>query len=266
VLLLVHGLCLSDQQWRRNEAEGLTGHGEVLADALGYTPVYLRYNSGLHTSTNGRELSEQLSGLLSDWPVPVEELSVVAHSMGGLVVRSAADHALKLDRAWLKQLQNLVFLGTPHHGAPLERIGHWLHLALDKMPYTRPFTRLGRLRSAGITDLRFGHVQDEDWQGLDPHEKRPDSRQPVPLPEEVTCYTIAATLAEERGLLADRLLGDGLVPLYSALGHHDEDHHALGFSPVAQRIFYSMGHLELLHKTRVSDQLLHWLAPESSST
>lgn len=87
VLLLVHGLCMNDLQWRaRQNGDGADGdiveHGEALAAALGYTPVYLRYNSGLHTSQNGRELSAQLEQLVTHWPTPIEELTVVAHSMG----------------------------------------------------------------------------------------------------------------------------------------------------------------------------------------
>jgi hypothetical protein len=127
VLLLVHGLCMNDLQWQRAGHD----HGAHLAQALGYTPVYLRYNTGQHTSTNGQALAERLEALLQDWPVPVQELSVLAHSMGGLVVRAACHSAATAGQHWPAALRHMVFLGTPHHGAPLERAGHWVDVLLD---------------------------------------------------------------------------------------------------------------------------------------
>ena len=50
LLVLVHGLCMNDLLWMRKGHD----HGAALARDLGYTPVYLHYNSGLHISTNGR--------------------------------------------------------------------------------------------------------------------------------------------------------------------------------------------------------------------
>lgn len=117
VLLLIHGLCMNDLQWRTQHNGQLLDHGAALAAALGYTPVYLRYNSGLHISQNGHELAAQLEQLLAYWPVPIDELTVVAHSMGGLLIRSAVNAAQQAQLQWPKRLKNIVFLGTPHHGA-----------------------------------------------------------------------------------------------------------------------------------------------------
>jgi len=93
VLVLIHGLCMNDLQWRAQHDGGTVDHGEALAAALGYTPIYLRYNSGLHISQNGHALAAELEQLTGHWPVPVEEISVVAHSMGGLLARSAVHTA-----------------------------------------------------------------------------------------------------------------------------------------------------------------------------
>jgi hypothetical protein len=259
IMLLVHGLCMNDL-WRHARHKGHeVEHGNALAAALGYTPVYLRYNSGLHTSSNGRELSTQLEQLVRNWPTPVQELSVVAYSMGGLLTRSAFHYAEEANLRWPSHLKNIVFLGTPHHGTSLEKLGNWLHALLGGTPYTRPFTRLARLRSAGITDLRYGHVLDEDWHGHDRFHRRPDSRQLLPLPEGVACYTVAATLANRRSTLANRLLGDGLVPLHSALGHHEKAQRKLLFANESHRVFYQMDHMELLHSPRVIRQIQQWL-------
>ena len=257
LLLLVHGLSMNDTQWRRSGHD----HGEFLAQALGCTPVYLRYNTGLHTSTNGRELAMQLERLVAAWPVPLERITIVGHSMGGLVARSAVQVAREAGQRWPGLLRELVFLGTPHHGAPLERAGHGVDLLLASSSHTAPFARLGKIRSAGITDLRHGHVQDADWQGRDRFESADDHRVPLPLPEGVACFTVAATLAGQRGLLADRLTGDGLVPLRSALGQHDEPARRLVFAKDSQHIVYRTGHLDLLSSDKVAAQLLAWLRP-----
>jgi pimeloyl-ACP methyl ester carboxylesterase len=259
VLLLIHGLCMNDLQWQTREGDHVIDHGAALA-ALGYTPIYLRYNTGLHVSENGSVLARQIHELVAHWPVAVKEISVVAHSMGGLVMRSALVSAAQARLRWPGLLKNIVFLGTPHHGAPLERAGNWVDVILGSTPYTKPFTRLARLRSAGITDLRYGHVVDEDWRGHDRFHRKPDQRHHVPLTQAVACYAIAATLGAKRGKLADRLLGDGLVPLQSALGEHDDPHRTLGFAKDSQLIIYRTSHLQLLSRAQVTRQLIKWLS------
>jgi pimeloyl-ACP methyl ester carboxylesterase len=257
--LLIHGLCMNDLQWRCGPPEQIVDHGVALASALGYTPVYLRYNSGLHVSQNGQELSLKLQQLLDCWPQRVQELTVVAHSMGGLLTRSAFHHARQVGLCWPDHLKNIVFLGTPHHGAPLERAGNWVDVLLGSTQYSRPFARLAQLRSAGITDLRYGHLLEADWQGRERFQKHPDRRQPLPLPAGVRCYALGATLAAKRGLLADRLTGDGLVPLRSALGQHDDPARSLAFAADSQSILYRTNHLDLLRSEAVTRQLLLWL-------
>ena len=261
LLLMIHGLCMNDLQWHTRSAGQTVDHGQAVAAALGYTPVYLRYNTGLHTSQNGHALADQLEVLLSAWPVEVCELSVLGHSMGGLVIRSAVHSARSRGLAWPARLKHIVFLGTPHHGAPLERAGHWVDIVLGSTRYSAPFARLGQLRSAGITDLRHGHVRDEDWQGHDRFQHRADMRQPLPLPDGVACHALAATTAARRSPAADRLVGDGLVPLRSALGQHAQRRHRLAFAKQSQCIVYRTGHLALLSSPEVTQQILRWLAP-----
>ncbi|MDO9134578.1 alpha/beta hydrolase [Hydrogenophaga sp.] len=256
LLLMLHGLCMNDTQWLRAGHD----HGAFLAQALGCTPVYVRYNSGLHTSLNGRELAGQLERLVAQWPT-LESITVLGHSMGGLLARAAVFYGRQMGHRWPAQLKHLVFLGTPHHGAPLERAGHGVDVLLSASPFTLPFTQLGMLRSAGITDLRHGHVLDDDWQGRGRFDSPHDHRVPLPLPEGVACFTVAATLAPQRGLMADRLTGDGLVPLRSALGQHDEAARRLVFAKDSQRTVYRTGHLELLSSPVVAQQLVQWLAP-----
>lgn len=260
VLLMLHGLCMNDLQWSQKTSEGATvDHGQALAVALNATPVYLRYNSGLHISDNGQQLATQLDALLKNWPVPVTRLVMLAHSMGGLVARSAVDVAQRQAQPWLQVLRQIIFLGTPHHGAPLERAGYWLHALLNSTPFSAPFSALARLRSAGVTDLRYGHVREQDWKGRDRFADGGDHRTTLALPAGVDCYAVAATLAAKRSRLADRLVGDGLVPLRSALGQHEQMARALHFDPRRQAVFLHTGHLELLSSTAVQAQLLKWL-------
>lgn len=259
VLMVIHGLCMNERQWNSQQAGEPVNHAELLGAALGHTPVYVRYNSGLHVSENGHLLARHLHLLVQHWPVPVTELSVLAHSMGGLVTRSALFAASQAGISWPAVLKNIVFLGTPHHGSPLERAGNWVDVVLGSTPYSRPFAKLGQLRSAGVTDLRYGHVLDADWQGHDRFRRKPDSRVHLPLPSDVACFAVAATTSAKRSPLADRLVGDGLVPLHSALGQHDDPQRCLNFAPDHQYLAYRTSHLALLSSPAVARQLLTWL-------
>ncbi|MGZ8292233.1 MAG: esterase/lipase family protein [Telluria sp.] len=256
LLILVHGLCRTDLQWRRASHHD---HGTALARELGYTALYLHYNSGRHISVNGRELAALLDQLVAAWPGPIEEIAILAHSMGGLVARSACHYAEQDGSRWRARLRHLVFLGTPHHGAPLERHGNWLTAVLGRSMVTAPFARLGELRSAGITDLRYGNLVDEDWLGRDRFHHGDELPLPVPLPRRVRCYTIAGTTGRRQGDIRDRLLGDGLVPLDTALGRHDDPARTLAFPASHQWIGFGMHHLDLLSRPEVYAQLRHWL-------
>ncbi|WP_233259711.1 GPI inositol-deacylase [Ramlibacter sp. WS9] len=252
VLLLVHGLCMTDHQWTRDGHD----HGQALAEAGGWTPVYARYNTGRHISTNGAEMAAQVEQLLDGWPVPVEDFAVIGHSMGGLVMRSALQSALHAGMRWPAKLRRLVFLGTPHHGAPLERGGNWLHRGLGVSPYVAPFTRLSGLRSFGITDLRHGNLQEQDW--ADDRFTHRDTRAALPLPSGVACYAIAGTLGEGR---TDEWLGDGLVPLASALGRHSKPTRDLHIPASRQWVARGVNHLDLLASDAVYRRLKRWLGP-----
>jgi len=257
LLVLIHGLCMNDLQWSCNGHS----HGAALASALGCTPVYLHYNSGQHVSINGHALARLLESLVEQWPQPVERVALLGHSMGGLLARSAVHYGMQANHRWVARLTDMVFLGTPHHGAPLERAGNWVDIVLGATPYAAPFARLGKVRSAGITDLRHGYLLDEDWVGRDRFARRADRRQPVPLPEGVRCAAVAASLGPPGGGLKQRLLGDGLVPLDSALGQHADPLRCLHFPEERQWVGYGINHLQLLEHPQVFAQLLRWLGP-----
>jgi pimeloyl-ACP methyl ester carboxylesterase len=234
-LVLLHGLCMNEAQWRRDGAD----FPAALA-RLGYRPLGLRYNSGRAIWRNGADLAALLDGV----PGP---LTLLGHSMGGLVARSAIAQAGR--RRWARRLQALVTLGTPHLGAPLERGGQQVQQLLAVSAYSRPLAALAARRSAGIRDLRHGSLLEADAGAA--------SR--LALPDGVACYAVAATTAKKPSGPPARWLGDGLVPVASALGQHREAARRLAFTDTA--LFTGLGHLALQTDPAVLAQLQDWLAP-----
>ncbi|MEA2443235.1 MAG: hypothetical protein QOJ12_527, partial [Thermoleophilales bacterium] len=152
--VFVHGLCETDESWR-----GV--YGSNLRDELGYTPVYARYNTGLHVWDNGQRLAAMLDDLIANWPARVDEVILVGHSMGGLVSRSACFYGEADGHAWTSQLKHVFCLGTPHLGAPLEHAAGRAGRALARLPETRPFASAIEARSAGVKDLGFGNCVED---------------------------------------------------------------------------------------------------------
>lgn len=256
LLVLVHGLCMNDMQWRRTGHD----HGAMLEEVAGWSPVYVRYNTGRHVSTNGLQLAQQIERLVQQWPIPVESIAIVGHSMGGLVARSAVACAEAAGMPWRVKLQSMVHLGTPHHGAVLERGGNWVQMLLEVSPYAASLARLAAVRSDGITDLRFGNVVEADWRtGRHGHR---DTRAVTPLPASVRCYAVAGTLATQ-GL--GTAIGDGLVTVASALGRHRSPSRNLRFPSANVLEVPGAGHLDLLRDARVARQLRLWLRRSRSS-
>lgn len=280
VLVMIHGLCMNDLQWSpAAAAAGTVGKkprsgvgcdvAALLARSLGYTPVYLHYNSGLHTSVNAAQLSGLLEQLLQAWPQPVTDLTLLCHSMGGLLARSACHQAEQSGAAWRSKLINLIFLGTPHHGAPLERLGNWVDTLLGSNLTTRPFAKIAQMRSCGITDLRYGHVLASSWEGKDRFQRSPDEREPLPLPPAVgpgavNCYAVAATTAAESARPGSSSPGDGLVSIASALGQHAENRHCLAFSAQNLWVAHGVNHMAMLKHPDVGVQLVRWLSTAGS--
>ncbi len=252
VLVLVHGSSMTDLQWLRRGHD----HGAQLERDLGWSAVYVRYNSGLHVSVNGRQLAALLEQLVASWPVKVEKIALLGFSMGGLVARSACHYAELEGSSWRRSLHALICMGTPHHGSPVERAGSWVETLLGVNRYSAPISRLGRLRSAGVTDLRFGYVIDEHWHGRERFAFGPDARAAVPLRRKTRCYTIAASQSKGPG---KRLRGDGLVEVVSALGHAPGKL-GLDFPKEHQRVVFGATHLDLLNSPEAYAALREWLS------
>lgn len=253
VVVFIHGCCMTDAQWNRTGHD----HSVALERDRDITAVHVFYNSGLHISHNGRALGPLLEDLVRRWPVPVEELSLVGHSMGGLVARSACHYGETSGESWRGLVRRLVCLGSPHHGAVLERGGNWADVLLGISPYSAPFARLSRIRSAGVTDLRYGNVVDEHWAGRDRFALHGDQREELSLPAGVATYLVAGTLSEQ---LSPRLRSDGLVSVDSALGRHHSPKLMLDVPEAHGAVFYGTGHLALLSSPAVYEALSRWFS------
>jgi pimeloyl-ACP methyl ester carboxylesterase len=211
LVVFLHGLCENERFWwygaEKSWGDPGVTYGSLLRDDRDWTPLYVHYNTGLHVSDNGQRLAEYLETLVDRWPVPVTEIALVGHSMGGLVARSAAHRAADDGLAWHAALRHIVGLGTPHLGAPLER---WVNAgthAMARLPETRPFAVWLNRRSVGIKDLRYGAVIEDDWLGFDADERLIDRCTPALLLPGVAYSMVSATLSQRSdGALAHDLL------------------------------------------------------------
>ena len=255
ILLMIHGACMNDLQWTRKDHN----HGKIIATELNKTPIYLKYNSGLHISSNGKNLNNLLEKLVKNWPVPIEELIIIAHSMGGLVSRSALYYGEQNQKRWTKHVKKIVFLGTPHHGSYVERTGNYLDLILESIHYAKPFARLGKIRSAGVTDLRYGNLIDEDWKDDHRFEIKNDKRRNIQLSKQIEFYTIAAVIGNETTSLSTQILGDTLVDVKSALGQHKNPNKNLNFKKENIWISYDCNHLDLISNPKILNKIKVWL-------
>lgn len=245
--VFVHGLCGTEHSWDERGRDESVCYGARLEADLGYTPVYLRYNTGLHVSQNGRALSALLERAVAAWPAPVTEIALVGHSMGGLVVRSACHYGAASGARWTPAVRHVVCLGAPHQGAPLEQATAVLGRALAALPETRPFAELIGRRSAGIQDLRSGSLVDEDWMGGDASGPVPGDPAGVPFLEGARYSFVAVTLTSDPEHPLGRALGDLLVRVPSASG-------------ASVTHLGGMHHLDLLHRREVYELLRDRLA------
>jgi hypothetical protein len=263
--VFVHGLGETEHSWRPGrDSVDQVSYGDALREALGYTPVYLRYNSGRHISDNGRELAGLLGDLTAAWPASVEELLLVGHSMGGLTIRSACHHGRAASEAWVGAVRHVFYLGSPHLGAPLARGARVLSWALAKAPETRGFAPMVNGPSAGIKDLRFGYILEEDWSDCHGETCLRDHRHDAPLLEGAHHYAISVTVTTDPSHPVGRLVGDLLVQPASAHGRRRRHQH-VAFPVDGGRQLGGMHHLDLLRHRDVWAEMQSLLHPSLQS-
>jgi len=255
--VFIHGLCESDEAWLLGAARHIP-YGFRLQAELGYTPLYVRYNTGLHISENGRRLARLLDLVVERWPVEVHEISLIGHSMGGLVARSACHYSD--GRPWCARVRHVFTLGSPHLGAPLEQAANAASHLLARLPETRALLATPlNLRSAGIKDLRYGYLVDECWRDQDCDAFLRNTAREIPFLRTAHHYFVCATVTRRPDALAGRIIGDLLVLRPSAWAQ-----------PRGQRLRFPVehyshvgatNHFQLLNHPAIYRQIRRWMAP-----
>ncbi|HJR89696.1 MAG TPA: alpha/beta hydrolase [Aeromicrobium sp.] len=262
VVLFLHGLCESDESWALGERSTGSTYAQRIKDDTDGTPVFIRYNTGLRVSENGKHLDWLIRQLVASWPTDVTRITLVGHSMGGLVVRAATNHATASGQTWQHLVRDVICLGTPHTGAALEKVAHMGSRVLHFFPESRPFGAILNARSGGIFDLRHGYITKEEWEGQDLTQLWGlDRIAAAPLPQAEYHFVIATLGATKRHPFST-ILGDLLVHFSSAAG--------IGRSGAVvdgARLEYlpSTHHFALLNHPRIADWLVQWLTARESA-
>jgi pimeloyl-ACP methyl ester carboxylesterase len=251
VVVFVHGLSENEAYWNRaarprteprREDPDKRSYGDRL-EGEGWTPVYLRLNTGLPIAENGVAMSALMVRLVESWPGDVRRLALVGHSMGGLILRAACAVTTESETPWTDLVTDVVCLGTPHLGAPLERVVHRGVAALGRVPEAAPFGRILEYRSTGILDLRHGLAR--DVQNL------PRARYRL----------VSATLTRSPRSVTSSTLGDYLVPYASALGRRRNGEEMF---PGAETLHVpSADHFDLLNHDDIYAAIREWLRDRS---
>jgi pimeloyl-ACP methyl ester carboxylesterase len=251
VVVFVHGLSENEAYWNRSARPRTEARREVpdrrsYGDRLegeGWTPVYLRVNTGLPIAENGVAMAAVLDRLVQAWPTDVRRLAIVGHSMGGLIARAACAVSTDNETPWTDLVTDVICLGTPHLGAPLERVVNKGVAALGRIPEAAPFGRILEYRSTGILDLRHGLAR--DVQNL------PNARYRL----------VSATLTRSPRSVTSATIGDYLVPYASALGRRPDGEEMF---PGAETLHVpSADHFDLLNHDDIYAAIREWLRDRS---
>ena len=264
ISVFLHGLATTEWLWSLSSQEHYgdpaVTFGTRLQEDLGFTPIYLRYNTGRHISENGRALAALLTEVLEAYPGEIDEIALVGHSMGGLVARSAAHYGAEIDEPWVRRLRHVVCIGSPHLGAPLEKAVNLLTGVLRNVEAAGAQVPAELLdsRSAGVKDLRYGYTIDEEWVGQDPDKVFANARRDLPLVDGVGYYFLAATISRDPDHPLGRLVGDLMVRLPSALGEAPEPARRIHFASGA--VFPGLNHAHIANHPEVYEALRDLLA------
>ncbi len=255
IALLVHGIMCTENSWKMRDG---MDYGSLLARDLRFSPLYVRYNSGLAIPDNGAALDSLLDSVARAWPVSLKEILPIGFSMGGLVMRSACHAASRESHGWLKLVRRAIYLGTPHLGAPYERAGRVLtrvlHLVPD--PVTRLVGDLGDLRSDGIKDLGDADLRHEDRARRRVSFALRDPRHPVPLLPGIQHFLIAGALLDDPWV--GSIVGDSIVPLSSATNGGCTNAQSAALPPSHVKVLRGRAHMKLAQDPDAYAQIRAW--------
>lgn len=260
VVIFSHGLCMNHLDWTNHNYGGI---GEkLLAQRDHNTMLYLHYNTGRRISANGRSLANLLEDLVKRNP-RITSIDLIGHSMGGLVSRSALFYGKQNMYQWFHMAENIVCLGSPHHGAVLERVGFAVQEKIGRFPIVKLAGHIVNIRSNGILDLRHGSVRDDDWEhDLARIGEMDDNRKPAPLPSHINAFMVAGTIEfENKKNKTLKVIGDYLVSVKSALGEHPNPRFQLKLPESHKAVFYGLNHMEIQYHSSVAEQIAKWFYP-----
>jgi pimeloyl-ACP methyl ester carboxylesterase len=252
--ILLHGLISNEGVWGfsdQDQPEQTVSYGSLLQAELGYTPLYLRYNTGLPIAENGAALNRLIAELVECYPVAIEDIIVIGHSMGGLLIRSACHYASEQNLDWVNKIRRIFYLGTPHEGSHLAKFAHRTAAVLHAVPtpVTRLIGNIINLRSQGVKDLRFGTA-------LHPAEEarsQPAAQTDGPWLTHAQHYLLVGTLTKNPRNVISVMFGDALVhvPVQS-------DEAALAGPQKQIKVFPGVHHMALAHNQAVYAQIRRW--------
>ncbi|KAA1421127.1 alpha/beta fold hydrolase [Nocardioides humilatus] len=239
LVFFLHGLCENESYFNYFRERTGTTYGEALA-ARGWTPVFLRANTGLPIRHNGVMLAGLIRDAVEAWPVEVERIALVGHSMGGLIMRAATNILESDGPSWTDQVTDVITLCSPHRGAPIAwGIGHGSKF-LGLLPETSAFGKILDRRSEGVRDLVDGYVDD------------------IPPLKQARYRLVAATLTKSARHPVGNYVGDYLVRPRSAVGR---DRRGAELFPDAEVLHVgNTDHFGVLNHPKVLAALERWLA------
>lgn len=263
LVVTIHGLMcdevMFDETRWQSTSPSRPGHGLRLERELGVTVLHVRYNTGLHISENGRRLSALLEELVAAAVPHLDRLILVAHSMGGLVARSAGYYGSLDGHEWVKRLSTVVLLGVPAQGSYLEQLANLSAFVLQRVGnlYTTLGGRIIEQRSNGIRDLRFGFMVDEDWRDHSKDGRLRAVRTHIPTISGVDYHLLVGTLASDESSPVALYFGDGLVGKRSALGTDPFRMTDPSAACGSYRVFPSTGHFDILTSPEVGEHVVN---------
>ena len=255
ICILIHGLMGDEYMWKAmDDEDGENKIGDFLEKNKTAHTIYLRYNTGLHISENGRALSNLLDQLINQYGNKIKQINLIGHSMGGLVIRSAGYYADIQRQRWTEKLKTIFLIGVPNEGSYLAQIGFFVGHVFRKMDfsYNDYIAKFMDVRSNGIKDLSYAYLTDDDWlnENSGDLDKYTVSKvRPVPG---VKYYLIGGILGKKNNILSS-YFGDGLVGSESAL---TDELNTNNLENIESVIFEKENHLSLLESEQVAEYIL----------
>ena len=224
IVIFVHGFVGTEQMWKRHAHRDDDGrrlsYGRRLEAHGDWSSLFVRYNTGLRIKSNGLELALLIEQAVDNWPVPVERVVLVGHSMGGLVASSALLQWPQ-SASWGPLVSDLITLGTPYHGSPIEQGANYLAEWFSGHGSTKWLGDVIQFRSEGIKDLRPGNLFLADTRGAMPDAA--EWRRMLAPQMVVRHLSIAGVLTKDPHARLGGIIGDGVVPRSSARGGADNE-------------------------------------------